>query len=396
MPRRAAIAGADAYSPAMTSPLRALSLDELRRRSSRKWVEYPDDVLPLWIAEMDVPVAEPVVRAVTEALAAGDTGYPSGTAYAEALADFAGARWGWRPAIERTLVVPDVMTGIVEVLKLVTAPGDAVVVNSPVYPPFYGFIANAGRRAVSAPLTPEGRLDVDATEAAFARATEGGRRAAYLLCSPQNPTGTVHTREELVAVNAAANAHGVRVVVDEIHAPLTLAGASHVPYLSLPDTEHAFALVSATKAWHLAGLKAGLAIAGREAAADLARIPEEVADGPSHVGVIAHTVALRDAVDWLDALLAGLDENRRLLADLLAEHLPAVAYRPPAATYLAWLDCRALGVGDDPAEAFLEHGRVALMAGPPFGPGGEGHVRLNIATAPEIVAEGVRRMAASL
>jgi cystathionine beta-lyase len=154
--------------------------------------------------------------------------------------------------------------------------------------------------------------------------------------------------------------------------------------------------MSASKAWNLAGLKAALAIAGPDAAADLARIPEEVSHGPSHVGIIAHTAALRDGGDWLDNLLSGLDDNRRLLADLLAEHLPAVRYEPNQATYLAWLDCRELGLRDDPATVFLEHGRVALNSGAHFGTGGAGFVRLNLATSPELITEAVRRMAAAV
>ncbi|MGW3121438.1 MalY/PatB family protein [Streptomyces sp. NPDC001107] len=379
------------------NPLRALSLESLRRRTSMKWRTYPADVLPLWVAEMDVPLAEPVVRAVTDALALGDTGYPAGTAYAEALAGFAEKRWGWDGlAVERTAIVPDVMLGIVEMLKLVTGHGDPVVVNSPVYPPFYQFIEHMDRQVREAPLGADLRIDFDVLEEAFRQAVAGGRRAAYLLCSPHNPTGTVHTAGELAAVAALADRYGVRVVADEIHAPLTLPGADFVPYLSVPGGESGLSLMSASKAWNLAGLKAALAIAGPAAAADLARLPEEVGHGPSHVGVIAHTAALTEGTAWLDALLSGLDDNRRLLTDLLAAHLPAIAHRPGEATYLAWLDCRGLGLGEDPARVFLERGRVALNSGIPFGTGGTGHVRLNLATSPELITEGVRRMAAAL
>lgn len=372
------------------NPLRALPLEELRRRTSMKWRAYDADVLPLWVAEMDVPLADPVRQAVEEALARGDTGYPSGSGYAEAFADFAADRWGWRPALERANLVPDVMLGIVEVLKLVTRPGDGVVVNPPVYPPFFAFVEHMDRRIVEAPLGPDGRLDLDAVERALPDA------AAYLLCSPHNPTGTVHTRAELEGVAALAGRHGVRVVVDEIHSPLQLPGAEHVPFLSLPGGADAFALVSASKAWNLAGLKAALALAGPDAGADLARMPEEVWHGASHVAVIAHTAAFRDARPWLDALLAGLDENRRLLGELLAEHLPAVRYRQPQGTYLAWLDCRELGLGDDPSAFFRERARVAVNAGPAFGTGGAGHVRLNLATSPEILREAVERIAAAI
>lgn len=374
-------------------PLRVLTPDELRRRTSMKWRTHPADVLPLWVAEMDVPQPEAVVRAVTDALALGDTGYPAGTAYAEALAAFAAKRWSWDTlAVERTALVPDVMLGVVEMLKLVTGPGDPVIVNPPVYPPFFQFVTHMDRRVVQAPLGPDLRLDLDALDEAFGRAVAGGGRAAYLLCNPQNPTGTVHTAAELTAVAELAGRHGVRVVADEIHAPLTAAGAAFVPYLSVPGGERGLSLMSASKGWNLAGLKAALAVAGPEAAADLARLPEEVGHGASHLGVIAHTAALRDGIAWLDALLAGLDENRRLLAALLAEHLPEIRHRPGRATFLAWLDCRGLGLGDDPAQAFLDRGRVALNSGLPFGEGGAGHVRLNIGTSPDLITEAVRRM----
>lgn len=206
----------------------------------------------------------------------------------------------------------------------------------------------------------------------------------------------MHTRDELTTVAELAARHRVRVVVDEIHAPIVHPGERFLPYLSLPGAEDAFALLSASKAWNLAGLKAALAVAGPTAAKDLARMPEEVSHGPSHVGILAHTAALESGVEWLDSLLAGLDENRRLLADLLAEHLPAVRYRQPQGTYLAWLDCRPLRLSDDPAGVFLDRGRVALSAGPYFGTGGAGHVRLNLAASPELLTEAVRRMAAAV
>jgi cystathionine beta-lyase len=380
----------------MANPLRALSLDDLRRRTSMKWRRFPPDVLPVWVAEMDVPLAEPVARALTDAVAIGDTGYPAGTVYAEALAGFARERWDWTVDIGHTAIVPDVMLGIVEVLKLITGTGDAVVVNSPVYPPFYHFVGHLDRRVIEAPLTAEHRIDVDTLGAAFRQATAGGRAAAFLLCSPHNPTGTVHSREELAAVTELAARHRVRVVVDEIHAPIVYPGATHLPYLSLPGTDDAFTVLSASKAWNLAGLKAAVAVAGPAAAEDLARMPEEVSHGPSHVGIIAHCAGLRHGGDWLDGLLAGLDDNRRLLGELLADRLPAVGYRPPQGTYLAWLDCRALELPADPATVFLERGRVALSSGADFGTGGAGHVRLNLATSPELLTEAVARMASAL
>ncbi|GAA1116096.1 MULTISPECIES: MalY/PatB family protein [Kitasatospora] len=394
-----------------TDPLVRLSLDDLRRRTSMKWRAHPEDVLPLWVAEMDVPLAPAVAEALHRAVDLGDTGYPYGTGYAEALAAFAAERWKWDGLrIEHTALVPDVMLGIVETLRLVTLPGDAVVLCPPVYPPFYAFVGHDGRRIVEAPLGPDLRLDPAALDEAFHRARSGGRRAAFLMSNPHNPTGTVHTRAELETVAALARDHGVRVVSDEIHAPLVLPGAHFTPYLSVPGAENAFALTSASKAWNLAGLKCALAVAGPEAADDLRRMPEEVGHGPSHLGAIAHTAAFRDGTHWLDDLLTGLDANRTLLGQLVADHLPGVRYRRPEGTYLAWLDLTHLGLHDDtpagspgvvgdlagPARMFLDEARVALSSGHVFGTGGEGCVRLNFATPPAVLREALARMGGAL
>lgn len=375
------------------NPLEQLTLEQLRRRTSAKWRVYPDDVLPAFVAEMDASLAQPVVQAVTRALELGDTGYSWGRGYADALADFAQQRWSWNGVSqENTLVVADVMRGIAEVLELVSGPGEAVIINPPVYPPFHHVATDSGRPLVEAPLDEGGRIDFAVLEAAFTRAVGFGPRPVYLLCNPHNPHGTVHTREELAEVARLARHHGIRVISDEIHAPLVFAGARFVPYVSVAGAD-GFSVTSASKAWNLAGFKAAVVVAGPEAVDDLKRHPKWHRSDPSHVGEIAHTAAMRDGGPWLDALLAGLESNRSLLADLLAEHLPGVDWTPGAGTYLAWLDCRGLGLGDDPAAAFLRKGRVALSSGLHFGTGGAGWVRLNFATSPELLTEVVRRMA---
>ena len=375
-----------------------------------KWRAHPDDVLPLWVAEMDVKLAPTVADALRQAIDNGDTGYPCGTELAEAVSEFASRRWQWHDLeVSRTAIVPDVMLGIVEMLRLVTNRGDAVIVNPPVYAPFYAFVSHDGRRVIEAPLDVDGRIDLGALEEAFARATAPGGRVGYLLCNPHNPTGTVHTADELRGVAELARRFGVRVVSDEIHAPVILSGSRFIPYLTVPGAENALAVTSASKAWSLSGLKAALAIAGPEAAADLRRMPEEVSHGPSHLGVIAHAEAFRTGGDWLDTLLDGLEANRALLGDLIAEHLPGVKYQRPQGTYLAWLDCRELGFDEEvvdglaevadlsgPARWFLDHARVALSSGHVFGTGGAGHVRLNFATSQAILVEAVSRMGRAL
>ena len=383
-------------NPLVDNPLLGPGLDRLRERRSVKWRLYDPDILPLWVAEMDVVPAAPIQRAVAEAMQRGDTGYPWAADYAEALADFAAERWAWAPDPTTMQIVPDVMLGVVEVLKLLTRPGDAVVVNSPVYPPFFDFVTHLDRRVVEAPLDGLGRIDLASLEQGLTEATSGGRGAAYLLCNPQNPTGAVHTPDELAAALELAASFDVRVVADEIHAPVVPHGARFTSVASLPAGSRSISVMSASKAFNLAGLKAAMAVPGPDAAADLARMPEEVSHGASHLGVIAHRAAYLEGRDWLEALLRGLDENRRLLATLVAEQLPGVGYRVPEGTFLAWLDFSALGLGPDPAAVLRQRARVALHPGPGFGQGGAGHARLNFGTSPEIVREAVRRIAAAL
>lgn len=367
-----------------------VSLDDLRARTSIKWRAYPDDVLPCFVAEMDVPQAEPVIRAVTDAMRVGDTGYDTPTAYAEALAPFAEQRWGWQIDVAACRTVPDVMNGIVEVLRLCTDPGDAVVINPPVYPPFTSFPEHAGRRLVHAPLA-DGRLDLGALERAFAQATAGGRRAAYVLCHPHNPTGTVHTADELRAVGDLARAAGVTVIADEIHAPVVLDGTFTPTTTVIPE---AIAFHSASKAFNLAGLRAAVAVPG--AATDLERLPEVVGHGVMHLGTVAHAAAYREGGAWLDDLLDDLRANRDLLQGLLAEQVPAARWQRREGTYFAWIDLSDAATAEEPATTLLHRGRLAVNPGLTFGAEGAGFVRLNFAASTATLTEAIRRMAHAL
>ena len=376
----------------VANPFAGLDLDRLRRRTSAKWRHYSDDVLPLWVAEMDATPDPAIAAAVTDALASGDTGYPAGHACAAAMARFAADRWGWCFDPAATVAVTDVMTGIVELVRVLSPDGEAIVLTPPVYPPFHHVPKTLGRPVLSAPLGADGRLDLAVLDAAFAEATAGGRGAVLLLSNPHNPTGTVHTAVELTEVARLARHHGVRVLSDEIHAPLVMPTSTFTPYLTVPETGPDLAVASASKGWNLAGFKAAVIVPGADAASSLRVLPRE-GSYAGHLGLIAHTAAFDHARPWLDAAVAGIDANRRAFTDLLRERLPAARYIPPESTYLAWIDCRELGLGDDPAAAFLERGRVALSSGTAFGAGGAGHVRLNLATSPAILAEAVTRMA---
>ncbi len=374
-------------------PLLSLSLDQLRSRTSLKWHTFEPDVLPMWVAEMDVAMHPAVAEAVAAAITRGDTGYPYGTAYAEAFAAMASHRWEWHlDATAQVRRAGDVMNSILAVLEACTAPGDHVVINPPVYPPFRQVIAGYRRSITEAPLAASGRLDLDALEAAFA-GPDAPR--AYLLCSPHNPTGVVHTEDELIAVMELADRFGVRVIVDEIHAPLLDPGAEFVPLLGVPGGEDAVCVTSAGKSWNLAAFKAGLIIAGSEATHLLRELPPLAQQSTGHFANLAHTAALLSAQEWVDELMVEIAANKRLLAAELAAKLPGAAYSPAEGTYLAWVDCSALGL-KDPAQHFLEQGRVAFSPGANFAREHQQWVRVNLACSPDLVVEGVARMAASL
>jgi cystathionine beta-lyase len=371
--------------------LTELPLERLRMRRSAKWARYPAEVLPAWVAEMDFPLAPPVRIALAEAVELDDAGYawPEGLGLAEAFAGFATERLGWQVDPARVSPSSDVVGALTAVLRTIAAPGDRVVINTPVYHPFFSLIEELGCELVEAPLL-EGRLDTEAIERCFAT---GAR--ALILCSPHNPAGTVPSREQLAAVAAAAERHEAWVLADEIHAPLTLPGAEHVPFLavSAAAAERGIAFCSASKTFNLAGLQCAQIVTASETAAEvIGRLPF-LATHCGHLGAIASVAAFRDGASWLDDVIAVLDHNRTLLARLLADRLPGVGYEPPRAGYLAWLDLRALDLGEDPTEALLERGRVALSPGPQFGPQGAGFARLNIGTSPALVEEAVERIA---
>lgn len=371
---------------------RLLTLDEaaLRRRTSLKWHQYASDVLPLWIAEMDVAPAPAVVDELERIARDGDLGYPVPGPYLETVAARY-AEWGARVDPARMRPVTDVMTGMRAGVSAFTRPGDPVYITVPVYPPFHAIVGELGRRLVPVPLDPSGRLDTAALGEAFAAHGAG----ALLLSNPHNPSGTVPTPRELTEIALLAERHGVGIVSDEVHAPLVLPGATFTPLLSLPEAQRGLSVISAAKGWNLAGLKSAVLVGGEDATAALDALPPGLEFTTSHVAVRVHTAAMEHGRDWLRDLVADLDANRSLLAQLLEDHLPEVTWRPVEATYLAWLDCRALGLGQDPATHFRTAGGVALMSGPPFG-AGEGFARINFATSPQILTRSVERMAASL
>ncbi|MCM4082907.1 MalY/PatB family protein [Paractinoplanes hotanensis] len=373
----------------MTAELTVPALAELRLRRSIKWRRFPGDVLPLFVAETDYLPAPPVAAVLSEAVTRGDIGYSTpGPELGKAFAGFAGRQWGWEPDPSQVTQVTDVGVGVVELLRRLVRPGDPVVISPPVYPPFFDWVPEAGGRVVEVPLTGT-KLDLAALEAAFA-----AHPAAYILCNPHNPVGRVHTADELSELVRLAGLYHVPIISDEIHGALVLPGATFTPLLSVPGAaEVALAVVSASKAFNLAGLKCAAIVS---ASPRMARVVDglavEVTERTGHLGVLAAVAAFTEGDAWLSSLITTLAARRDQLSSLLATQLPALRWVPPEATYLAWLDASALGRDAEPRDRFLTEARVAVEPGTRFGAAGSGFIRLNFATSPEILTEAVTRM----
>ena len=377
----------------------SITLDGLRKRRSEKWATFPHDVLPAFVAEMDFALAPPIRDAIDEAVALGDVGYAWSVGVPDAFVRFARARFAWDVDGRSVFAVPDVMAGVAEALQMLTKPGATVVINPPVYPPFFEVIPHEGRTIVEAPLQEDdtGRwsLDLDGLERAFA-----GGAGAYLLCSPHNPVGRMWSEAALRDVIALCERYDVALISDEIHAPLTMPGNAFTSALRLAQDRKCIALWSASKAFNIPGLKCAVMVCSDDMREPLrARIksrPDEIESRIGHLGVIATIAAFEYGGQWLDGLLSYLDGNRRHVAELLRDKIPAARCELPEATYLAWIDCRRLPIKGDPAMHFLERGRVALEPGRKFASFTERFVRLNMGTSRAILDEAVARMATAL
>ncbi|CAN5538496.1 aminotransferase class I/II-fold pyridoxal phosphate-dependent enzyme [soil metagenome] len=383
----------------MPHPFDDITLEQLRSAGGLKWSQHPE-AIGSFVAETDFGTAPVVLEAMHRSLDLGQLGYlPESLriGLSEAFARFARTAYGWEVDPDRVRPLADVVAGLASAIQFFSVPGAPVIVPTPAYMPFFTVPLWMGREVIEVPMARDGdRLvyDLDALDAAY---RAGG--SLLVLCNPHNPIGRVLDRDEMVAVSEVVERHGGRVFSDEIHAPLVYDGRAHVPYASVSDATaaHTVTAVSASKAWNLPGLKCAQLVLSNDAdAGRWAEVGFMAEHGAANVGVVANTVAYDAGGPWLADLVGYLDGQRRLLGELLAEHLPEVGYRPPEGTYLAWLDCRRLGLGDHPAEFFLEHAGVALTDGPACGQAGAGFARLNFATPAPVLAQTVRQLAAAL
>ena len=377
--------------------LSALPLSQLQKRRSAKWREFPSDVLPLPVAEMDFEIAKPIRDVLEEMIKGSDTGYLGPIPELGInLAKFSKERWGWEIDPEQVFVATDVGVGMVEMARTVVNPGDLIMINSPVYHNMNNWITELKCKSYDAPLTKTGlhyTIDLNAVERGYAAGVK-----AHFLCNPHNPVGTVFTREELAELAELAKKYGVTVFSDEIHAPLTYDAKQFIPFLAVSETalEVGICVTAASKSWNLAGLKCATVITAHPKQQERAKsMPEAVHFRASLFGAVASATAY-ECVDWLDSAIETFESNRKYLNNLLTQSLPAVGYRVPDFSYLAWLDLTGLNLSENPAQVLLEKGKLALNAGITFGPESGSFVRLNFATGEEMLDEAVSRIASCL
>lgn len=379
----------------MSTKLIAPSLAELRRRKSTKWREYDADVLPLPVAEMDYPIATPIIEAVEQMMRRSDTGYLGKfPELGEAFAGFAKRRWDWRINSELVRIATDVGVATIEILRTLGVTGDRVVVMPPIYPAFYNWTAEIKFPIVEVPLLKEDTsyaIDFEGLEREFAAGVK-----FFIISNPHNPLGLIFTPEELKRIAALARAYEVIILSDEIHAPLTYQGEKFTPFAKVSDDARSqvITLTSASKSWNLAGLKCSIFFTENgELHEKLEPLVKGIRHRASLIGAYAHVVAFSECDQWLDSAIDTIEESSQYFAELVAHQWPQVRISSPRNSYLSWVDFSRTKLGEDPAAELLEKARVAISSGIPFGSGGARHARLNFATSPEILEEAVVRIA---
>jgi len=373
-------------------------LEQLRERHSSKWRRYPTDVLPMHVAEMDYEIAPQIQDLLIDFIKRSDLGYLGPVPeIADAFCGFAERHWGWTPDAKQVRIATDVSVGGVEIMRAITKPGDRVLINSPVYAAFYGWLREVGVQPYDVPLIPDletWRLDISGIERAF---QEGVK--CYLLCSPHNPMGRVHERHELEAIARLARQYGVVVISDEIHAPLTYTDQTFVPYLAVSEDarETGVVITAASKSFNLAGLKASIFVTQSNTMAKLlGAVPPDTHWRSSLLGGFAMAEAFANCDDWLARAVSACRANRDLLTRLVSERLPGVPYWVAQGGYLAWLDLSSLNIGENPAARILEEKRIALVPGIDLGADYGQYVRINFACSTEAIEQTVAAIASYL
>ena len=371
-----------------------------RHTESVKWNYFPEDVLPLWVADMDFQSPPAVLEALHQRVAHGIFGYGLPPAdLAEIVTARLQRRYGWKPEAKQISYVPGVVSGVNLALRAVCQPGDAVIVNTPAYPPFFSAPESANLRCVCNPLVQnaDGSYALDFER--FEVQIQQEKVKAFILCNPQNPTGRVFTHEELLHLAEICLRNKVIIISDEIHCDIIFDQNRHIPIASFaPEiADRTITFMAPSKTFNMAGLYASVAIIqNADLSESFKRVKRGIISGPDLLALTAARAAYKDGDAWLEELLVYLQGNRDWLAEVLPEKLPGVRYSKPEGTFLAWLDWREVGLEGNPQQFLLKEARVGLNDGLEYGSDGAGFVRLNFGTQRAILREAVERMSAAL
>ncbi|MED1739562.1 pyridoxal phosphate-dependent aminotransferase [Bacillus swezeyi] len=356
-----------------------------------------NDALPMWVADMDFRAPQAVIDALQQRLEHGVFGYTSANAKTkEAVVSWLSRRHGWESEPSSIIFSPGIVTALGTAVQAFTEPGDKVIVQPPVYPPFFDMVTKNGRTVLHNPLIEkDGRYEMDFRD--LEKKLSEPDVKLFILCNPHNPSGRSWTKEELTKLGELCLDHGVTVVSDEIHSDLMLNGRQHTPFASIsPEfAELSITCIAPSKTFNLAGLQASAILIPDQAkrAAFTQVMQRQGLHSLNTFAVAAIEVAYSKGEPWLDHLIPYIEHNMEEVRRFLEKELPDVQMMKPDASYLAWLDCRALGLSDQEIKRKLIHkGKLILESGPKYGPGGEGFVRMNVGCSLSVVKDGLIRL----
>ena len=362
-----------------------------------KFGDIPNDVLPMWIADMEFRSPKPVIEAIKKAAEHGIYGYTSRPdSYYQAIIDWMERRHNWKVKKDWLAYSPGVVPALSLIIRAFCQPGDKVVVQPPVYYPFFRVIENNGCHIVNNPLKLSNKkyfMDYDDLE----RKIDDPRVKLLILCSPHNPVGRVWQKEELIILGEICLKHHIIVVSDEIHADILFKGYKHTPFASISPTfaHNSITCTAPSKTFNLAGLQTStIIIPNKKYYRIYNNILDSLALDENNVfGLVALEAAYKDGEEWLEQLLSYLNENLKFLMKYFKERIPKIKVIRPEGTYLVWLDCRQLGLSTKDLNNFiLKKARVALDDGYWFGAEGKGFMRINIACPRSFLEEGLKRI----
>lgn len=377
-----------------------------RKSDSIKWQVYGEDVLPMWVADMDFISPEPVVRALRERVDHGIFGYPTGIMnpkdeipdlYA-AMIDRLENLYNWKVQAEELILLPGVVPGFNLACQTFAKQSEAVLFQTPVYPPILHSAENTGIQQQEMELT----RNLDGSYSVDWQAFEEGitpNTKMFILCNPHNPVGRVFTKEELNNFAEICMKNEVLIISDEIHSDLIFEPYHHIPIAAIdPEVaQNTITLIAPSKTYNIAGLQFSVAIVQNPTIREkMNKAKDVLLHWVNSLGMVAAQAAYQDGQEWLDQVLVYMQANRDYLHQYLLEYMPEIKMAVPEGTYLAWLDCRNAGIEGNPQKFFLEKGKVAFNDGETFGKGGKGFIRLNFGCPRSLLTEGLQRMQTAL